>query len=351
MLEKITQFMIRLAEAGWLPDWLLRLGIRGLLKKRLQVSVEDSSSAESANREFAERMRNGPLLEAASEANEQHYEVPSDFFRKVLGSHLKYSCALWESGATKLDRAEEAMLELTCKRAEIEDGMKILELGCGWGSLSLWLAENYPLSQIVAVSNSHSQREFIEAQCEARGLANLQVVTCNVAEFDTPDQFDRIVSVEMFEHFRNHALLLERIASWLSPAGKLFVHVFCHRETPYCFESNSSSDWMAQNFFTGGIMPSVALLVEYDEHLSVESQWNVNGINYSRTCEAWLKNLDTSYNELLPLFSQETDRTTAKVRLQKWRMFFLACSELFRYRGGNEWLVAHYLMKHSSRRS
>ena len=233
MLKSFTSLIIRLAESGWLPDTVLRAAIRHLLRKRIQQSSPTTRTLENATRNFSKKMRARPLLEAAAEANDQHYEVPAEFFQRVLGKHMKYSCGLWESKATTLDQSEEAMLELTCERAEIEDGMKILELGCGWGSLSLWMAQKYPHSQIVAVSNSHSQRKFIEVQCRNRGLTNLHVITCNVADFVTPDKFDRIVSIEMFEHFRNHAQLMEKIAEWLAPEGKLFVHVFCHRDTPY----------------------------------------------------------------------------------------------------------------------
>lgn len=348
MLSLLTTPIIRLAEGKWLPDSLLRLGIRELLRQRLRKAACGKSPDNSATREFAVRMRNGPLLEAAQEANEQHYEVPAEFFRRVLGKHMKYSCGLWESGATTLDTAEEAMLKLTCQRAEIEDGMRVLELGCGWGSLSLWLAEQFPGARITAVSNSNSQREFIQAQCLERSLSNLQVITCNVADFETTSSYDRVVSVEMFEHFRNHALLLEKIAGWLTPTGKLFVHVFCHREVPYCFEPDSSSDWMARHFFTGGIMPSADLLREFHENLQVDEQWELNGINYSRTCESWLARLDAAQKELLAIFTKDSDCRTAQVRLQRWRMFFMACSELFRFRQGSEWFVAHYLLGNST---
>lgn len=347
MLGKLTSYAIQFAEDGWLPDNCVRLGIQGLLRQRLRQSARGNSSQSNATHDFADRMRNSPLLESAVEANQQHYEVPAEFFRHILGKHMKYSCGFWESAATTLDQAEEAMLKLTCQRAAIEDGMRILELGCGWGSLSLWLADHFPRSQVVAVSNSNSQRKFIESQSKSRGLANLQVLTRNVAEFESTDLFDRILSVEMFEHFRNHAILLERISGWLTTTGKLFVHVFCHHQTPYCFEVNSPGDWMARHFFTGGIMPSAGLLNEYDEHLYVERQWNVNGTHYSQTCEAWLQNLDSVYNELLKLFTKDTDQATARLRLQRWRMFFLACSELFRFDNGNQWYVAHYVMGHN----
>ncbi|MDZ4656685.1 MAG: cyclopropane-fatty-acyl-phospholipid synthase family protein [Bythopirellula sp.] len=335
---------IELAEKGWFPDFAIRVGIRHLLRSRLEQTGQ-TSATETA--EFAREMRESPFLKAAAQANAQHYEVPAEFFRRVLGKRLKYSSGLWPTGCQSLDAAEEAMLALTCERAEIADGMEILDLGCGWGSLSLWLAENYPCSRIVALSNSATQRQFIEDRCGEAGITNLQVLTRNVADFETSWRFDRVVSVEMFEHVRNHAELLKRIADWLKPEGKLFVHIFCHRDRPYAFEDHGPGDWMARHFFTGGIMPSENLLREYGEQLTVSDQWSVNGQHYSRTCEAWLARLDAQHDELLSLFAVDTDRRTAEVRLQRWRMFFLSCAELFAYRGGEEWYVAHYLLEHA----
>jgi len=343
--------LIRLAESGWLPDSFIRYGIRSLLASRLQGVTRQSPDGASATRAFAERMKSSPLVLAADEANLQHYEVPSEFFERTLGSRLKYSCALWVDEPSTLDQAEEAMLALTCERAEIEDGMEILELGCGWGSLSLWMAEKYPQSRILAVSNSSTQRKFIESRCKELGYDNLEVVTANVADFDTERRFDRVVSVEMFEHVRNHAELFRRIADWLAPEGKLFVHIFCHRNAPYTFEVDGPQDWMARHFFTGGMMPSAELFNEYHEDLRVISQWQVNGSHYSRTCEAWLLLLDNHRAELQTLFEQDADSRTANVRLRRWRMFYLACSELFNYRDGEEWFVCHYLFEHQTQQA
>ncbi len=342
MKEKLA---IELAEQSWLPDLAIRWGIRQLLRKRLQQTVANSEDPKQAAKRFARQMRTAPLVEAAAAANAQHYEVPAEFFRCVLGNRMKYSCGLWQEKLSTLDDAEEAMLELTCARAEIADGMDILDLGCGWGSLALWMAEQFPNARIVGLSNSASQRTFIEERCHQKGITNLQILTRNVAEFNTTWRFDRIVSVEMFEHVRNHALLLERIAGWLKPSGKLFVHIFCHRDRPYAFEPNTASDWMARHFFTGGIMPSTDLLWEYGEHLSISEQWEINGRHYARTCEAWLERLDSQREEMLELFSRDRDRRTVEVRLQRWRMFFISCAELFAYRGGEEWFVSHYLLE------
>lgn len=334
--------LIGLAEKGWLPDFTIRMGIRRLLRSRLEQINDYGDSAV----DFARRMRSAPMVSAAAETNAQHYEVPAEFFRYVLGRRLKYSCGLWSNDVT-LDAAEEAMLAMTCQRAEMIDGMDILELGCGWGSLSLWLAEKYPNSRIVGISNSKSQRAFIEQRAAELSLQNLQILTRNISAFETSWRFDRVVSVEMFEHVRNHAELLRRIARWLTPAGKLFVHIFCHKETPYTFDESSSADWMARHFFTGGMMPSAELFGQYGEHLAVRDQWQVNGQHYSRTCVAWLARLDAQRELLLELLASDSDRSTAQLRLQRWRIFFMACSELFAYRGGTEWFVSHYLFEHA----
>lgn len=336
--------LIDLAEKEWLPDRAIRMGIRRLLASRLQGIEQQAESTA----QFAALMRRGPLLLAETEANEQHYEVPTEFFCQVLGPRMKYSCALWDTGCPDLAAAEEAMLELTCERAEIADGMEILELGCGWGSLALWMAEKYPSSRIVAVSNSATQRQFIELRAREAEFTNLEVITANISDFQTSRRFDRIVSVEMFEHVRNHAELLRRVAGWLADNGRLFVHVFCHRETPYAFEDRGSGDWMARHFFTGGIMPSADLFHEYGDDLHVARQWPVNGQHYARTAEAWLENLDSHREELLELFGGGVEPRLAAVRLQRWRMFFMSCAELFGYRDGEEWFVSHYLFEHAA---
>ncbi len=350
MSDLLIAVAIELTERGWISDSIVRRLIRRLLDDRLQ-SVHEKCNTHDATRKFAERMRNTNMLVAAQEANHQHYEVPAEFFRLVLGSHLKYSCGYWETATSTLDEAESAMLKLTCQRAEIEDGMRILELGCGWGSLCLWIAERYPSAQIVAVSNSHGQRQFIETQCREKNLTNLKVITANVAKFEPDGVFDRVVSVEMFEHIRNHSVLLQRIARWLASTGKLFIHVFCHHDYPYCFEVKSRRDWMARHFFTGGIMPSLDLFGKYDEDLQIESQWIVNGVHYSRTCEAWLQKLDARKPELTAIFTKDQSNAEAKVLLQRWRMFFMACSELFQYNKGNDWFIAHYLLSHAQANS
>jgi cyclopropane-fatty-acyl-phospholipid synthase len=291
-------------------------------------------------------MRRDPVARSPELANKQHYEVPAAFFDYTLGPRRKYSCCYYSSEEDTLQQAEEAALHLTCEHAEIENGMRILELGCGWGSLTLWLAENYPESNITAVSNSNSQRVFIEDICVRRGLRNVSILTTDMNDFEPPESdYDRVVSVEMFEHMRNWPALLKRIASWLSPAGKVFVHVFCHRTWSYPYESRSEADWMTRYFFSGGMMPSDDLLFRCQDDLMVDAHWRIDGGHYHKTCEAWLVNLDANRGSVLPLFEQVYGADDAARWLQRWRIFFMACSELFAYRGGREWYVSHYRLK------
>ena len=329
---------IKLAERGFLPDRLVRAGIRRLLAERLN-NVRRTGKTDA---DWIETLSPGPLAEATDTANEQHYEIPADYFRTVLGRHLKYSCGYWPEGVTSLDASEEAMLRLSCERAELEPGQSVLELGCGWGSLSLWMAEHFPGSHITSVSNSKSQRQYIENEARARGLTNLQVITCDINDFDPGSPFDRIVSVEMFEHVRNHRKLFGKIRSWLKPGGKCFVHIFSHREATYLFEAEGPKDWMSRYFFSGGIMPSSRLLIAAAEGiLSCEEKWFVNGNHYSRTLEAWLQKQDAHRESVLRTF-RECYGDDAGLWFQRWRIFYMACSELFAYGQGREWPVMHY---------
>jgi cyclopropane-fatty-acyl-phospholipid synthase len=336
--------LINLAERAVLPDWLIRVGIRHLLAGRIRdVERGDVAQKRAAQREFIRELRHSPIAIEPEAANVQHYEVPTAFFKQVLGPRLKYSCCYYASPETSLPEAEEEMLDLFCRRAGLEDGMRVLELGCGWGSLCLWVAEKYPTCRVLAVSNSRTQREYIGSRCAELGLENVDVVNANVAEFDTATRFDRVVSVEMFEHVRNYERLMTRIAGWLDHGGKLAVHIFCHRDAAYPFETEGKDDWMGRHFFTGGIMPSQELLLHFQRDLVLEELWAVSGIHYARTLEEWLLRCDAGREGLLSLFQADLGPIEGKRQFQRWRMFFMACAELFSYRGGNEWFVSHYL--------
>ena len=288
-------------------------------------------------------MNSSPVALVPDLANEQHYEVPAAFFEQVLGTHRTYSCCYWPADVANLDEAESAALSITTARAEISDGMKILDLGCGWGSLSLWLAEHFPGAAITAVSNSSSQRDYILAQAQERDIDNLEVLVCDMNEFEAPERYNRVVSIEMFEHMRNYPELFGRIRRWLLPDGKFFMHIFCPRTTPYEYIDKGPSDWMSRHFFSGGIMPSVDLPLRFPRDLNIEKSWRWNGMHYAKTCRAWLENQDARRNEVLPVLVDTYGAENAERWFMRWRMFFMACEELFRYDGGDEWFVGHYL--------
>ena len=330
---------IAIAEAGLAPDFIIRQGIRMLLRSRLK------NQANSDLADLVRQMSEGPLAVQTGSANDQHYEVPAGFFKLMLGQRLKYSCSLYEQESMSLDAAELAMLDLTADRAGLADGMDILELGCGWGSLTLYMAQRYSYSRIVAVSNSNSQREFIEARVREQGLTNIEVITTDINKFETTLTFDRVVSIEMFEHLRNYRRLLELTASWLKADGRLFFHIFCHRDSPYFFSNESDSDWMARHFFTGGTMPSWDLPLEFGEHLVLDDRWQVNGKHYALTCRDWLQNLDRLRGAALQDLKTGDNPESIRRQYHRWRMFVMACQELFAWNNGEEWFVGHYLMK------
>lgn len=335
-----------LLEKNWLPDFAIRWKIKQLLKQRLN---EEDKKSDETNRQqllvLIEELKHSPVAVETETANEQHYEMPAEFFRHVLGRHMKYSCSFFENGIQDLTAAEKKMLELTYQHAELKNGMEILELGCGWGSLSLFMAEKFPQSRITGVSNSHTQKVYINGQAKQRNISNLEIITADMNHFFTDKKFDRVVSVEMFEHMRNYYELMKRISSWIKDDGKLFVHIFAHKKFAYKFEVKDESDWMSKYFFTGGIMPSSDLLFYFDEHLLNEKSWKVNGIHYAKTSEAWLANMDKNKPAILKIFSAIYGEKNALKWFVYWRVFFMACAELWRFNNGNEWMVCHYLFK------
>ena len=340
LLQKVAT---DLAESGLVPDPVIRFGIRRLVgERRNQIDAADIDA-------FVAMMDRSEIAPVPDRANEQHYEVPAAFFQKVLGKHRKYSCCYWADGATTLDEAEQAALEITCIRARIADGQRILDLGCGWGSFSLWVAQRYPGCEITAVSNSASQREYIERKAAALRLRNLRVITADMNDFQCRASFDRIVSIELFEHMRNYRELLARISGWLADDGYFFMHIFGHRSAAYEYVDAGPSDWMSRYFFTGGIMPSEDLPLRFQEHLSMVHHWYWDGLEYRKTAEAWLRNMDAQEPAILPIFESVYGEGQSRRWWMRWRMFFLAVSEMFGYADGREWHVGHYLFRNNGR--
>ncbi len=343
-MNTATARTIDWTEQGLVPDVVVRHGIRRLLRDRIaRLQTDDCEAGMRAKTAFVASLRDAPVAPLAHKANEQHYELPVGFFSQVLGRHRKYSCGYWPVGVTDLSLAEAAALQTTTARACLLDGMDVLELGCGWGSLTLWMAAHFPNSRVTAVSNSRSQRACIEAEAARRGLPNIEVITCDMNRFSTPRRFDRVVSVEMFEHMRNWPVLFERVSEWLKPGGYFFMHIFCHRDVPYPFESRSEKDWMSRFFFSGGMMPCDDLPLHFQEHLRLAQQWRWNGTHYEKTANAWLQRMDAGKDAIWPILQEAYGPDNAQQWWMRWRMFFMACAELFGYQQGQQWWISHYL--------
>ena len=338
--------LILLAEKGLLPDAIIRLGIRRLCRQRLvDASNINETLMEQEHAAWIDVLKESPIALVPEKANEQHYEVPPRLFELVLGDRLKYSSGLWPEGVSSLDESEVAMLKLTIQRAGLVDGQDVLELGCGWGSLTLYMAECFPKSKITAVSNSNDQRQFIEARCEERNLKNVEIITADINDFESTKLFDRVISIEMFEHMRNYEKLLGRVNVWLKNKGKLFVHIFSHQKIAYPFEDNDDADWMAREFFSGGQMPSHRLLMSFPGQMKIEKDWRVSGTHYEKTSLAWLQKMDKNKAEVLELFKKTYGESDANSWFQRWRIFFMSCEVLFGFNRGSEWGVSHYLFE------
>jgi cyclopropane-fatty-acyl-phospholipid synthase len=342
-MRSVTQLALNITERGLTPDWAIREGIRRLLRDRLrEIQAGNAGAAADAIERFITSMDTAPIAPVPEKANEQHYEVPADFFAQTLGRHRKYSSGYWPTGVSTLDSAEAAALSVTCEHAGLHDGQSILELGCGWGSLSLWMAERFPDSRITAVSNSRSQRAYIEGESARRGLGNLRVITADMNDFDIAPGFDRVVSVEMFEHMRNWRALFGRVARWLKPGGLFFMHVFVHRNVPYAFIPTDETDWLSRHFFSGGMMPSDELPLRFQDELQLRKRWRWDGTHYERTANAWLAKASRNRRAILPVLARTYGPKQAELWFTRWRIFFMACAELWGFNEGQEWWVSHY---------
>ena len=338
----MTRFLLSLAESGFIPDALIKIAVRFITNNRLKESSNNDNKNEIIN-----ALSQGVVAERTYDANEQHYEVPPEFFNQVLGANLKYSCSLFEN-VNFLDEAEKSMLELYIERAEIKNGYEILDLGCGWGSFSLYVAEKYPDTKITSVSNSSDQIAYIKNEAKKRGLSNIKAYRMDVNSLELDAQFDRIVSIEMFEHLRNYKLILNSLNNLLKPDGRLFIHIFCHKKLTYFYEMKNNFDWMTKYFFQGGIMPSKDIFEYFSNDLEIINQWDINGNHYSKTCKAWLDNHYKNKKKILEIFGKHYDKPN--IWFNRWRIFFLSCEAFFALNNGKEYFVSHYLLKKKSDR-
>ncbi len=333
----MTRFLLSLAESGFIPDVLIKIAARYISNKRLnEQSVDDNKD------KIITVLSRGAVAEKTYDANEQHYEVPPEFFKYVLGTNLKYSCSLFDD-VDSLDDAEESMLKLYMDRADIKDGHEVLDLGCGWGSFSLYVAERYPNINITSVSNSSDQIAYIKNEAHKKDLLNIKAFRMDVNNLELNKQFDRIVSIEMFEHLRNYKLILNSLHHALKLDGKLFIHIFCHKKLTYLYDMKNNLDWMTKYFFQGGIMPSKDIFQYFEGELEIINQWEINGNHYSKTCKAWLNNHYKNKKKILNIFEKHYDEP--KIWFNRWRIFFLSCEAFFALNNGREYFVSHYLFK------
>ena len=346
---ELKQMINKLLENNLIPDTLIRMRIRRLLAERLRQETKATQELQQEHlMHMIEELKNSPIAIETKAANEQHYELPTNFFQYVMGKNMKYSSCYWNAETSNLDEAEDKALEITCNHAALENGMKILELGCGWGSLTMYIAKKFPLAHITGVSNSASQKIYIDQCCKDRGLNNVQIITADMNVFETENKFDRVVSVEMFEHMRNYQKLLGKIDRFLNPGGKLFVHIFTHKEFTYYFDVIDENDWMSKYFFTGGIMPSDDLLLYFNDHFKINKHWHWDGTHYEKTSNAWLANMDAHKEEILPILQSVYGAKQTTKWWVYWRIFFMACAELWGYKNGKEWFVSHYLFERTA---
>jgi cyclopropane-fatty-acyl-phospholipid synthase len=338
----MTNLVTKLIELGVIPELILRVAIKKLIQKRLLEIPVNSEVRKSQKANFIEELQSSPIALSTKLANEQHYEVPPAFFQEIMGAHLKYSCGWFDKNTISLDEAEENMLQLYFERLDIKNNQKILDLGCGWGSFSLYAASKFPNSTFVAVSNSNDQIEFINNTATARSLENIKAIKQDMNNLSLDESFDRIISIEMFEHMRNYGALLKKLRSHLHNDGKMFVHIFTHRDHPYPYEVRGPSDWMSKYFFTSGLMPSHDIFSYFEEDLVVEQSWKINGSHYARTCNLWLENHYKNKKTILDIFTGHYPNP--RQWFVRWQLFFLACEKLFAYNEGREWFVSHYLL-------
>ena len=322
------------------------MGIRHLLGKRIEDLISGDQQLNVTNKDkFIKDMDTSPIALVPDLANEQHYEIPAEFYDLCLGNNKKYSSCFWEKSTNNLDEAEDVSLKLTAEHANLKDGLDILELGCGWGSLSLWMASRFPKASITSVSNSSSQKAYIDKEAKKRDISNLKVITCDMNDFSTKKKYDRVVSVEMIEHMRNHRMLFSNIKSWLKPGGNFMMHIFVHKSQPYLFEVKDDDDWMSKYFFSGGMMPSDDLPSFFQDNLTLKNKWQWSGENYEKTANAWLENMDKNHAKALTVLEKIYGKDNSVQWFNRWRIFFMACAELWGYKGGQEWFVSHYLFE------